>query len=251
MNNYEDEIDFIIDQELNNSNVNKYIEQINPNIDLKYNSLNIAVGKPGTSKTTTFMKTMMKVCQVPNNYHMILYVSDLEVDDTINSLMKYITIPMIKVTYNQFLDTFEKLIKSKNLYWQAFREKNKKLVMQYAKQLYIKNPSYNIQTMILCDDASWIFSKSSPLIKHLNKLRHYQCTFWLNIHVWKSIPVEMRGLITSTYICRGFSRQILQNIIRQLATSEPFEKIFRIYNSLVDYEKLFIDNQDSIIKIIS
>lgn len=115
----DDEIDNLINYELNNSNVNKYISLVHPDIDLKYNSLNIAIGKPGTSKTTTFMKTMIKLCELTNNhnYHMILYVSDTNSDDTVVKLMKYINIPMFHVTYDEFLDKFEKLIEIKQKYF--------------------------------------------------------------------------------------------------------------------------------------
>ena len=120
------ELDKLIDNELNNSNINKYISLINLNLDLKYNSLNIAVGKPGTSKTTTFMKAMMKLSQFPNSYHMILYVSDSNADETILSLLKFVSIPMIRITYGDFLNKFVELVKLKQEYWKALGEKIRK-----------------------------------------------------------------------------------------------------------------------------
>ena len=72
MINIDDALDDLIDQELNTGNVNKYISSIHPELDLKYNSLNICVGKRGASKTTTFMKNMIKLCQFPNNVHGIV-----------------------------------------------------------------------------------------------------------------------------------------------------------------------------------
>ena len=251
MSDLDYELDALIDETLNNTNVNKYISLVHPNLDLKYNSFNIAIGKPGTSKTTTFMKTMIKMCQFPNNYHMILYVSDTDTDDTVNSLMQYISIPMFRVTYDQFLDKFEKLIKLKQQYWQAIKSNNKQVAGEIGKLLFLKKLTPNIQTMIFCDDAGWVFDKKSPFNKYLCKLRHLQCTFWLNIQIWKSLEPMIRSLITTVYICKGFSRQQLQLIYRQLAVSEPFESFYRKYMSLQDYQKLLVDNQDSIVKIIN
>ena len=190
-NSLDIELDALIDDELNNSNVNKYISNVNPDLDLKYNSLNIAIGKPGTSKTTTFMKTMMKLSQYPNSYHLIMYVLDANADDTVNKLMKYVNIPMFHVTYDEFLDTFEQLINLKQRYWQALTTKNKKLINQLAQLLFLRNISQNIQTMVFCDDAGWIFEKKSPFKKYLCQLRHLQCTFWLNIQIWKSVDPEI------------------------------------------------------------
>ena len=39
-------VEDIVDDELNNSTVNKHISKAHPDMDLKYNSLNIVVGKP-------------------------------------------------------------------------------------------------------------------------------------------------------------------------------------------------------------
>ena len=250
-NNLDDVIDDIIDNELNSSNVNKYISKVHPDLDLKYNSLNIAVGKPGTSKTTTFMKTMMKLANYPNTYHMIIYVSDLDSDDTMIKLMKYITIPIFQVSYSDFIEKFEALIKQKQLYWKAKREKNNVEIKQLANVLFLKKPIQNVQTMIFCDDAGWVFDKKSPINKYLCKLRHLQCTFWLNVQIWKSIDPSVKSLITSAYICKGFSRQQLQNIYRQLSVDGDFNTFARKYSTLQCYDKLFIDNQDSILKIVS
>ena len=183
MNYIDNQLNILINEELNNSNINKYISKVHPDMDLKYNSLNIAVGKPGTSKTTTFMKTMIKLCQYPNSYHLILYVSNIDSDDTINSLKKYVSIPMLHVSYNDFLDRFEKLIETKQAYWNAIRNNDINQIYNLSNVLYLNNPVKNIQTMILCDDAGWLFTKKSPMLVHFSKLRHYQCSFWLNIQI--------------------------------------------------------------------
>ena len=182
---------------------------------------------------------------------MELCVSDIDSDDTLNNLKKYVTIPIIKTTYENFLEMFEGIIQAKQEYWKALKEGNREKVQYYMKLLGLKKPKYNIQTIIFCDDASWIFNKNHPIIKHMNKTRHYQVSFWLNIHEWRAIPNEIRKLIDAVYICRGFSKEVLQHITRQISSGMNFNKIFQLYNSLEGYEKLFIDNQDQIVKIIS
>jgi hypothetical protein len=245
------DIDQYISDKLNKSNLNKFIELVHPDLNLKYNSLNVAIGKPGTSKTTTFMKTMIKTCMYPNDYHMIIYASDTDADDTVLSLMNDISIPMIHVTYDRFIEKLEELIKLKQRYWKALRENDMKTAKQIAHSLFIKKLSPNIQTMIFCDDAGWMFDKKSPMKKYLCKLRHLQCTFWLNKQIWKSLESEIKSLITSCYICRGYSSQQLSMIYRQLSIADDSYNFRRKYFQLQGYEKLFVDNRDGIIKIVS
>ena len=105
--------------------------------------------------------------------------------------------------------------------------------------------------MIFCDDAGWIFDKNSPLKKYLCKLRHLQCTFWLNVQIWKSVDPEVKSIITSAYICKGYSRQQLQQIYRQLSVPEIFNTFYMKYHQLQYYQKLIVENQDSIVKIVT
>ena len=79
----DDFVDEIINKELNNG-VKKFIEKIDPNINFRYNSFNICVGPQGSSKTTSVMKELIKLCminkidentgkyEVGHDYHMII-----------------------------------------------------------------------------------------------------------------------------------------------------------------------------------
>ena len=85
----DDFIDEIVCNELNNGK-KKLISKIDENVNFRYNSFNLCVGPQGSSKTTSVMKELMKLCMVPHDYHMIIYVTDNNSDDTFNSLLKYI-----------------------------------------------------------------------------------------------------------------------------------------------------------------
>ena len=53
----------------------------------------------------------------------------------------------------------------------------------------------------------------------------------------KSIESEVKSLITCAYICKGFSRQQINLIYRQLSPSEDFNTFFHRYLNLKQYEK--------------
>ena len=57
-------INKIVRQQLNN-NESHIIKQIDHEIPIKYNSFNICVGKQGSSKTTLFMTTLIKLNVIP------------------------------------------------------------------------------------------------------------------------------------------------------------------------------------------
>ena len=94
----DDYIDDLVSNELNNSR-KKLISKIDDNINFKYNSFNLCVSPQGGGKTTAVMKELMKLCMVDHDYHMIIYVTDNDSDDTFNSLLKYINIPCVKTDY--------------------------------------------------------------------------------------------------------------------------------------------------------
>ena len=60
MDKFSNVIDDIIDYELNTGR-KKLISKISDNINFKYNSSNIFLGKQGTGKTTSILKELMKL----------------------------------------------------------------------------------------------------------------------------------------------------------------------------------------------
>ena len=84
-----DYVEDLVDKALNND-IPKFISKIDDSVNFRYNSFNICIGKQGTSKTTSVMKELIKLSMLPNDYHMILYVTNNSSDDTVNSLKEYI-----------------------------------------------------------------------------------------------------------------------------------------------------------------
>lgn len=242
-------VDEIIDYELNNTTRKKQIQKIDDQINFKYNSFNIYVGKQGTGKTTSVLKELIKLSTIKNDYHLIIYVTDIENDDTLNKLKYYINIPIVKTNYQKFNSQFEQLIKFKDIY-------NKMVDGEIPKdnsilnRLYVKDFNKDrLHTFILMDDAAFVLNKENECFKWLCQLRHLNCTVGLCIQIWKNINPLFKSQITSINIFKGYSRQQLNHIYQQIAVDVDFNEFMRIYNKLGYRNKLIIDCVEGEIRI--
>ena len=250
-NNYElsNAIDDIIDYELNTGR-KKLISKISDNINFKYNSFNIFLGKQGTGKTTSILKELMKLSTIKNDYHLIIYVSNNSSDDTFNKLKNYINIPIVKTDYQHLNQQFEQLIKLKDTY-------NKMIDGEIPKSdeilanLYINDFSKDrLHTFILMDDAAFVLkNENNPWFKWLCQLRHLNTTVSLCLQIWKSINPSLKSQITSINIFKGYSRQQLNFIYQQIAVDVDFNEFMRMYNKLNTRQKLIIDCVEGEIRI--
>ena len=252
-NNYEHEvnnaIDNIIDYELNTGR-KKLISKISDNINFKYNSFNIFLGKQGTGKTTSILKELMKLSTIKNDYHLIIYVSNNSSDDTFNKLKNYINIPIVKTDYQHLNQQFEQLIKLKDTYNKMIDGETEKSD-EILANLYINDFSKDrLHTFILMDDAAFVLkNENNPWFKWLCQLRHLNTTVALCLQIWKSINPSLKSQITSINIFKGYSRQQLNFIYQQIAIDVDFNEFMRMYNKLNTRQKLIIDCVEGEIKI--
>lgn len=242
-------IDDIIDYELNTGR-KKLISKISDNINFKYNSFNIFLGKQGTGKTTSILKELMKLSTIKNDYHLIIYVSNNSSDDTFNKLKNYINIPIVKTDYQHLNQQFEQLIKLKDTYNKMIdgeTEKNPEILAN----LYINDFSKDrLHTFILMDDAAFVLkNENNPWFKWLCQLRHLNTTVALCLQIWKSINPSLKSQITSINIFKGYSRQQLNFIYQQIAVDVDFNEFMRMYNKLNTRQKLIIDCVEGEIRI--
>lgn len=247
----DDLVDNIVSKELNNG-IKKHISSIHPDVNFKYNSFNLCVGPQGSSKTTSVMKELMKLSLFPHDYHMMIYVTNTDSDDSFNSLIKYINIPCVKTDYEHVDDQFELLAKYKDEY-NAMVDGKLEPNVNILDALCINDFSRKrLHTFILFDDASFIFdNKTKSKFKcWFTKLRHLNCTVFACIQIWGSLDPKIKSQLTSVYLYRGFSRERLQYIYRQLPIDMSFEDFYQVYHKLPKYKKIVIDCLDSSLKIV-
>lgn len=245
------EIEEIIEKELNDGTKNK-ISKIHPDVNFRYNSLNILVGNQGSSKTTTVMKELMKLSHFPHDYHLLIYVSPNEQDITFDKLCKYINIPVIKFKLEEIENSFGDLIKVKSLYNKmvdGIIPKDKDIL----RYLYVNDFSKKrLHTIILFDDASFIFDKKSKskFKTYFTTLRHSNTTVFCCLQIWGSLDPSLKTQISSVYIFKGFSRERVSYIFRQIPIDLSFDVFWNKYIKLKKYQKLIVDCQDITMKIV-
>ena len=198
----------LLDYELNKDTSNKLISYIDKDINFKYNSFNICIGKQGTGKTTSILKELIKLSMKNiDSYHLIIYVSNNSSDDTFNNLYKYINIPIVKTDYEHFDKQYEQLIKLKDIYNKMINGEieNDKNILE---ALYINNFNLKrLHTLILIDDAAFVLkNEKSKWFKWLCQLRHLNTTIFMCIQIWKSINPSLITQITSIQLFPGYSR---------------------------------------------
>ena len=249
--NLDSYIDSVVSKELNNG-IKKHISKIDENVNFRYNSFNICVGPQGSSKTTSVMKELMKLSMVPHDYHMIVYVTDNDSDDTFNSLLKYVDIPCVKTDYAHVDQQFEVLAKYKDDY-NAMVDGRLPKDEAILQALCINDFSkQRLHTFILFDDASFIFDNKtkSKFKSWFTKLRHLNCTVFACIQIWGSLDAKIKSQLSSVYLYKGFSRERLQYIYRQLPIDMGFEQFYQLYQQLPKYKKIVIDCLDSSLKVV-
>ena len=120
--------------------------------------------------------------------------------------------------------------------------------------LYIDDFSRKrLHTFILFDDAAFIFDKKSKskFKRWFTEFRHWNCTAYCCIQVWGSIDPKIKGLLTSVMLFKGFSRERVQHIFRQLPLDMNFDDFYNnYYMKLKQYQKLIIDFQDNSIRFV-
>ena len=241
----------ILDNELNRDTSNKLINNIDEDINFKYNSFNICIGKQSTGKTTSVLKELFKMSlKNIDSYHLIIYVSNNSSDDTFNGLYKYIKTPIVKTDYEHLDEQFQSLIELKDEYNQMVDGKIPK-DKSILRPLCISNFNRKrLHTFILMDDAAFVLkNERSPWFKWLCQLRHLNVTVFMCIQIWKSINPSLKSQITSIHLFGGYSRQQVNYIYNQICVDMPFEEFYQVYIHLKPQTKLIIDLVDMSIRI--
>ena len=236
-------VENILNNELNKDTSNKLISNIDEDINFKYNSFNICIGKQGTGKTTSILKELIKLnLKEIDNFHLIIYVSNNSSDDTFNNLYKYINIPIVKTDYEHIDKQFEELIKLKDIYNQMVDGKIAKN-NEILPYLYVNDFRHKrLHTFVLMDDAAFVLkSEKSPWNKWLCQLRHLNTTVFMCIQIWKSINPSLKTQITSIQLFPGYSRQQVNYIYNQICVDMKFDDFYDLYVKIRDKHKMIID----------
>ncbi|KAL7720424.1 Uncharacterized protein QTN25_002459 [Entamoeba marina] len=159
---------------------------IHPDIYFKHRSVNLLLGKPGSSKTTSIIKELIKISAIKESkqFHLIVWVNKTGKDKTLESLERFIKIPLIKMTYDEYKDWYPKFVNDK-------------------QQRFINK--FMPETIIVLDDAlGEIKNEKSEIAQSLSVCRHVNClTVLVGQQAVGSIPTKLTSLLNSVWIFKG------------------------------------------------
>ena len=243
MNNYS--LDFIRDKvnETLNENMNNLngaqINEIHPDINIKYNSVNVIVGKQSMGKTVIALEEIIKISLL-NTYHLLIYVTKNgdENDRSFQTLKHMIQMPYKVVSEAKAKEFVETLIAAKNLYYFIKRENLQGQILEDQEEamfdvLQIENYDKEyLHTLILFDDISnskLFSSEESYFSQQLRRCRHTNITYFLLIQGWKGIKPHIKNEITTLFIFPCFNKQQLHFIYSQSASNLDFDEFYLKY----------------------
>ena len=247
----ETKVQRIVTKELK-TGTKKFVSKVHPEVLFRYNSFNIIVGNQGTSKTTTVMKELMKLAYIEHDYHLLIYVTNNESDETFQKLCHFIDFQIIQCTYEEVEDVFEELIHLKHEYNEMV-DGNAEMDDTILDELYVENfDKQRLHTFILFDDASYIFEKKSKskFKKWLCQCRHLNITAVCIIQIWTSLDPSLKSQLASVTIGKGFSRERTMMIVRQIATDVTFDEFWEAYIGLKQYQKVHFDCVENTMKVL-
>lgn len=225
--------------------------EVDPEVNIYYNTLNLFLGQRGSGKTFNCFNEMAAICRVPNNkYHLFIYVSNNPNDETYKRFKLLITQPIVQIKYDEAEAFIQKIIDYKQDY-DKIKEKHlegkltDECVKDFQDVLRIRDfRAPSLHTLILYDDAMNIFKKSnSKQFRWLLENRHTRITYVLCLQDWKGISPELKANLDSVWIFGGFPRNRCAYFYQQLACPLDKEQFYHIYRQLNKRDALIINNK--------
>ena len=232
---------------LDNQNaINKErLEPIHPQTICYKNSVNILVGKQGSGKTFTCVYEIAKITQLhPETHLLVVFCKDENKEDpTVKALNTMINVPIEYVTEENAEQYVRRLLECKREYDLALQTGETDNVDLDTLKINVFSRDY-LHTIFLFNDIakSKLFNRATNYFNQLLPIcRHIQCSFFLNVQFWKSLPPEIKANATLVFIFGGFDIRQLYYIFSQVPTSLGVKELIDFYRSMGKHDKLIID----------
>lgn len=237
-----------------------FINKIHPEINVRYNSVNVIVGKQGQGKTVIALEEVIKI-SLMNTHHLLIYVTKdgSESDRSFTALKSLIEphLPIITVSETDAEKAIEKIIKAKNEYYiiknnhleDKLRDPKLNITESEIDMLFDTlhvddfNKKY-LHTLVLFDDISnskLFANETSYFSQLLRRCRHTNMTFFLLIQGWKGLKPHIKNEITTLMIFPCFNKQQLRYIYSQSASNLCFDDFYEKYENIMSLKTEYPD----------
>ena len=231
------------------------INNIHPEINLKYSSVNLFCGRQGKGKTLTVLKELVKLSKITSNVHMLVFVNkDGRIDDTTEALKPLITIPIKYVSVKNIEEYLQDLYFHKLIYEKirsehlqnTIDENQLSEVLEFLCLEDFEKPT--LQEVILFDDAAFekvLTKQNSVIVSMAHQARHFKFMFCFCVQGIKDIPLPIKEQTTCFFLYSGFINQKLFPLYNQCGIKcLDFQEFKQLYNRLRDKDYLIIDCQN-------
>lgn len=219
------------------------LSEIHPDVKIRYNSVNVIVGKQSSGKTVMALQEIIKL-GVLHSHHLFVYITKdgQETDKTFLNLKPLLLIPYVIVSENEAIDYIKTLLSAKQLYYTIRREHLEDKIEDEQKDdlfqmLHIDNFDKDyLHTVILFDDISnnkLFNSEESYFSQLIRRCRHVNITVFLLIQGWKGLKPHVKNEITTLFIFPCFNKQQLHFIYSQSASNLSFDEFYDMYREIV------------------
>ncbi len=225
------------------------------------NSLNVFVGRQRTGKSYTATREIIKITRNHPESHLIVYINQTgqPSDDTFENTKELIDRPIVYVQYDHCEKFLRELLSYKETYNKikdnhAEHKVPEELKNELCDKLYIDdlNLPY-LHTIVMLEDATntKTLKKDTSYINELmTQCRHIQTSFFVIIHFWKALSTNLKSNLSTIYIYSGYSRQQLQYILSQMNIGKTVKEVYDEYRTLGLHDKLMIDSNKCISRVI-
>ena len=222
----QDMINEDIQADLQDQPRHQLIRPIHPDINFKYNSVNLLVGMRRSGKTYNVFREISKLKYIDHDYDLLLYVtSNGDNDQTFRLWEHHIPTKIAICSYEESEDIIHEL-KDVNSAFNANRSDARHVIIVY-------------------DDAMNIFKIKGYEYKTLFANSQFNATYFLCIQSFKGLPTEIKANLDSIWIFGSFNRQQFNYMFFYLAVPLDKEEVYRIYQSITKQDALVIAYSDT------
>jgi hypothetical protein len=201
--------------------------KIHPQLNFRWNSINLYIGKRGSGKTFNVLRELIKVSQLPNKggYSSFIYRTDKTNDSTVAELLPLIKLKTRIVGYNDMLTFLKDFIDAKMAYNDVVEkgleseitDECRKDILSTLDETDFKEKIPG--TVVLYDDAINVFKipRHKPLNDLLFQNRQSKITYFLCIQDGFGIPPQVKRNLDTCILFGGFTdTTMLSQLLRQL-----------------------------------
>lgn len=230
--------------------------KIHPDINFKYNSVNLLVGKRGSGKTFNCFRELLKLKFIKNHkYSQLVYVTDKMSDMTFERIKDVLPIPYKKVSYDDAVEVITDITCAKEILREAYEKSDLTAITKDAAELVkdtlqtkiIKQPII-IHTAVLFDDCQQIFEKKTKVNEKLFRLlfenRQPKITYFLCLQDPLGLASQVKQNLDGLWIFGGFCRTKFIYLYNQITIDADKEKLLTHYNKLNKRQALILDFDD-------